>query len=145
MRIDVLTLFPEVFEPFLGSSIVGRACKAGLVTIRCVDFRDFTRDKHRSVDDRPFGGGPGMVLMCQPVFDALEYVEAKEQGEPARILLTPQGSDSIRALWRSSLGSLGLLSSAGTTKASTSGSGPGSRPEKSRSGITFSRVGSRRP
>jgi tRNA (guanine37-N1)-methyltransferase len=91
MRIDVLTLFPEVFEPFLGSSIVGRALQAGLVTIGCVDFRDFTRDKHRSVDDRPFGGGPGMVLMCQPVFDALEYVEAKEQGEPARILLTPQG------------------------------------------------------
>jgi tRNA (guanine37-N1)-methyltransferase len=91
MRIDVLTLFPEVFEPFLGSSIVGRALQAGLATVSCVDFRDFTRDKHRSVDDRPFGGGPGMVLMCQPVFDALEYVEAKEQGEPARILLTPQG------------------------------------------------------
>ncbi len=91
MRIDVLTLFPEVFEPFLASSIVGRAVRGGLVDIRCVSFRDFARDKHRSVDDKPFGGGPGMVLMCGPVFDALEQVEAREEGKPVRILLTPQG------------------------------------------------------
>ena len=91
MRIDVLTLFPEVFQPFVASSIVGRAVRGGLVDIRCVSFRDFARDKHRSVDDKPFGGGPGMVLMCGPVFDALECVEAQEAGRPARILLTPQG------------------------------------------------------
>lgn len=95
MRIDVLTLFPEVLAPFLDVSIVGRARAAGLVTIGCVNFRDFARDRHRSVDDRPFGGGPGMVLMCQPVFDALAYVESSVQrepaSEPARVILTPQG------------------------------------------------------
>lgn len=92
MRIDVLTLFPAVLEPFLKSSIVGRAAESGLVSIHCTDFRDFARDKHRSVDDRPFGGGPGMVLMCGPVFDAFEHVESHADGEPVRILLTPQGT-----------------------------------------------------
>ena len=91
MRIDVLTLFPEVFEPWLSSSIVGRAIRAGLVDIRCVNFRDFAHDRHRSVDDKPFGGGPGMVLMCEPVFEALEYVESQAGGTPLRILLSPQG------------------------------------------------------
>lgn len=91
MRIDVLTLFPEVFEPYVASSIVGRAVAQGIVSIRCTSFRDFARDRHRSVDDRPFGGGPGMVLMCGPVFDALEHVEAQSETEPLRILLTPQG------------------------------------------------------
>ena len=91
MHIDVLTLFPELFEPFLASSIVGRAAGAGIVSVGCVNFRDFARDRHRSVDDRPYGGGPGMVLMCGPVFDALEHVEAQRDGEPVRVLLTPQG------------------------------------------------------
>ena len=91
MRIDVLTLFPEVLEPYLSSSIVGRARQSELVSIEYTNFRDFTHDKHRSVDDRAFGGGPGMVLMCQPVFDALENVESQHEGEPVRVLLTPQG------------------------------------------------------
>jgi tRNA (guanine37-N1)-methyltransferase len=91
MRIDVLTLFPEVFEPFLATSIVGRAAKAGVVSVRCLDFRDFAHDRHRSVDDRPFGGGPGMVLMCGPVFEAFEHVESQAPGAPHRVLLTPQG------------------------------------------------------
>ncbi len=96
MRIDVLTLFPEVLKPFVSTSIVGRAAERGLVSIRATSFRDFALDRHRSVDDRPFGGGPGMVLMCQPVFDALEHVEAQTdpsqpQAKPLRILLTPQG------------------------------------------------------
>jgi len=91
MRIDVLTLFPEVFEPYVASSIVGRAVARGIVSIRCTSFRDFASDRHRSVDDRPFGGGPGMVLMCPPVFDALEHVEAQCEMKPLRILLTPQG------------------------------------------------------
>jgi tRNA (guanine37-N1)-methyltransferase len=91
MRIDVLTLFPEVFEPYVASSIVGRAVAQGIVAIRCTSFRDFASDRHRSVDDRPFGGGPGMVLMCGPVFEALEHVEAQSETKPLRILLTPQG------------------------------------------------------
>lgn len=98
MRIDVLTLFPEVFEPYLASSIVGRARKAGVVSVRCVSFRDFARDRHRSVDDRPFGGGPGMLLMCGPVFEAVEHVEADRQGTPRRILLCPQGERLTQAL-----------------------------------------------
>lgn len=91
MRIDVLTLFPEVLEPFLASSIVGRAVNADLARIQCVNFRQFAKDHHRTVDDRPFGGGPGMVLMCEPVFDAIEHVEGRQDGVPLRILLTPQG------------------------------------------------------
>jgi tRNA (guanine37-N1)-methyltransferase len=91
MRIDVLTLFPKVFEPFFATSIVGRAVERGIVSIRGIDIRDFATDRHRTVDDRPFGGGPGMVLMCQPVFDALESVEAGATEKPLRILLTPQG------------------------------------------------------
>ncbi len=92
MRVDLLTLFPAVFEPYLVSSIVGRAISQGLVDVECTDYREFARDKHRSVDDRPFGGGPGMLLMCGPVFEALEHVEAEHEGEPVRILLTPQGT-----------------------------------------------------
>lgn len=98
MRIDVLTLFPEMIESFAASSIVGRAVEAGLVTINCVNYREFTQDKHRSVDDRPFGGGPGMVLMCGPVFEAVEHVEQANAGAPTRILLTPQGEPLRQAL-----------------------------------------------
>ncbi len=91
MRIDVLTLFPEVCEPFFAASILGRAQQAGVVTIRCHNIRDSSTDPHRKVDDRPFGGGPGMVMLCQPVFDAVERAESEEGGPATRILLTPQG------------------------------------------------------
>jgi len=91
MRIDVLTLFPEVCEPFFASSILGRAGQAGLVDIVCTNIRDFASDKHRSVDDTPCGGGPGMVLAAPPVFAAVEHVEALDPRPPVRILLTPQG------------------------------------------------------
>ncbi len=91
MRIDVLTLFPEVCEPYFGASILGRAKAAGRVEIRCHNIRDFTTDPHRKVDDRPFGGGPGMVLMCQPVVDAVEAVERMSAEPATRIVLTPRG------------------------------------------------------
>jgi tRNA (guanine37-N1)-methyltransferase len=91
MRIDILTLFPEVLEPYLSTSIIGRARSSGLVSIGCTNFRDFAKDVHRSVDDRPFGGGPGMVLMCPPLLEALEHVEGAQDGRPTRIMLTPQG------------------------------------------------------
>ena len=74
MRIDVLTLFPEVFEPFLSSSIMGRAAEAGVVDFGLTNYREFAHDPHRSVDDAPFGGGAGMVMMCGPVFEAVEHV-----------------------------------------------------------------------
>lgn len=91
MRIDVLTLFPEVFEPFVGASILGRAVDAGVVEIGLTNYRDFTHDRHRSVDDSPFGGGPGMVMTCGPVFEAVEHLRAHRPGAPIPILLTPQG------------------------------------------------------
>lgn len=91
MRIDVLTLFPEALEPFFASSIMGRAQAAEVVSIQCTNIRDFATDRHRSVDDRPFGGGPGMVMMCGPLVDAVETVEKDDPTPATRILLSPQG------------------------------------------------------
>ncbi|MCP4248867.1 MAG: tRNA (guanosine(37)-N1)-methyltransferase TrmD [bacterium] len=91
MRIDVLTLFPELFERFVTTSIVGRAVEDDLVEIVPTNYRDFTHDRHRSVDDRPFGGGAGMVMMCGPAFEAVEYIVAERKTDPLKILLTPQG------------------------------------------------------
>jgi tRNA (guanine37-N1)-methyltransferase len=91
MRIDVLTLFPEAIEPFCAASIVGRAQESGLVRIVCTNFRDFAADRHRTVDDKPYGGGAGMVLMPAPIYAAVENVEAQDPAPATRILLTPQG------------------------------------------------------
>jgi len=91
LRIDVLTLFPEMFPAVFSASILGRAREAGLVSYHTHDIRDFTEDKHNRVDDRPFGGGPGMVMMCQPVFDCVSAVEKLDPLPAQRILLTPQG------------------------------------------------------
>ena len=91
MRIDVLTLFPEMFTPLVSTSIVGRAAQRGLVDIVLTNYRDYTSDSHRSVDDKPFGGGGGMVLMCEPVFAAVEAVAGDGGPEPLKIMLTPQG------------------------------------------------------
>ncbi len=91
MRIDILTLFPEVFEAYFGASIIGRAVSSGLVRIFYTNFREFTDDKHRTVDDKPFSGGPGMVMKCKPVFDAVEHVCRDATVEVTRVLLTPQG------------------------------------------------------
>jgi len=91
MRIDILTLFPELFEPLLRTSILGRAIAAGVVDVTVTDIRDFSRDRHRKVDDAPFGGGPGMVMMCQPVFDAVEAVRARAETPGVVGLLSPQG------------------------------------------------------
>lgn len=91
LRIDILTLFGDLFSPFLDTSIVGRARRKGLVDIRLTNLRDFARDAYGSVDDAPFGGGPGMVLMCPPVFEAVEHMR-REASPPGKvILLTPQG------------------------------------------------------
>ena len=91
MRIDVLTLFPEMFPSVLGASILGRAAESGIVSYHTHDIRDWADNKHRKVDDRPFGGGPGMVMMCQPLHDAVVAVEAMNESPAARILLSPQG------------------------------------------------------
>jgi len=91
MRIDILTLFPEMFDVFLATSIPKRAAEKGLVEYRLTNIRDFSTDAHKSVDDKPFGGGPGMVMMCQTVFDAVENAEQQDPRTATRILLTPQG------------------------------------------------------
>ena len=91
MRIDILTLFPELFGPFLATSIPKRAAEKGLVSYHLTNIRDFATDAHKSVDDRPFGGGPGMVMLCQTVYDAIEAAERQDPCPATRILLTPQG------------------------------------------------------
>ncbi|MCK5473148.1 MAG: tRNA (guanosine(37)-N1)-methyltransferase TrmD, partial [Planctomycetes bacterium] len=75
MRIDILTLFPEMFESPLSHSILKRAHQAGIVDIALTNIRDFTADNYKKVDDKPYGGGPGMVMMPGPVFDCFEHVE----------------------------------------------------------------------
>ena len=98
MRIDLLTLFPEAFESIFASSIIQRAQQRGLLQIVLTNIRDFAQDKYRSVDDKSYGGGPGMVMMCQPIFDCLEHVEAVEPAKGRRILLTPQGQRFSQSL-----------------------------------------------
>lgn len=88
MQIDVLTLFPEMFDGPLGHSILRRAIDRGLLEVRLTNIRDFTTDRHRTVDDYPYGGGPGMVMKPGPIFDAVEAVA--QPGDPI-VLLTPQG------------------------------------------------------
>ena len=91
LRIDILTLFPEMFGPVLGTSIPKRAAEKGLVEYHLTNIRSFATDAHLSVDDKPFGGGPGMVMLCQTLFDAVEAVEKQDPRPATRVLLTPQG------------------------------------------------------
>jgi len=91
LRIDILTLFPEMFGPVLGTSIPKRAAEKGLVEYHLTNIRSFATDKHQSVDDKPFGGGPGMVMMTTVLFDAVEAVEKQDARPAKRILLSPQG------------------------------------------------------
>ncbi len=91
MRFDVLTLFPEIFDGYLQQSLLKLAIERGLVEVKLWDFRDWATDKHRSVDDKPFGGGPGMLICCQPVFDCVEAVQADAERPGKLVMLTPQG------------------------------------------------------
>ena len=91
MRVDVLTLFPEMFESPLGCSILNRAQEASLVEIALTNIRDFAADSYRKVDDKPYGGGPGMVMMPGAVFDCFEHVQNLSPDKGRTILLTPQG------------------------------------------------------
>lgn len=91
MRIDILTLFPEALTGALAASIPARAADAGHASYHLHNIRDWATDRHRTVDDRPFGGGPGMVMMCQPLHDAIVAVEAMDDRPATRILMSPQG------------------------------------------------------
>jgi len=90
MLVSILTLFPEAIRPYLDESILGLAQRAGRVRFHLVDIRDFACGRHDKVDDRPFGGGPGMVLSAEPIFDAVEEVE-RSFGPHHRVLLSPRG------------------------------------------------------
>ena len=100
MRFDVLTLFPDLFQGYLTQSLLKLAIQNGLVQIHLWNIRDWAPDKHHKVDDRPFGGGPGMVLMPEPVFAAVEAVQAKEAAPGQLILLTPAGERLTQSLVR---------------------------------------------
>jgi tRNA (guanine37-N1)-methyltransferase len=90
MQFDVLTLFPAIFDGYLGQSLLKKAIDAGLVDVKLHDIRRWSRDKHQKVDDRPFGGGPGMVLRAEPVVECVEAVQ--QMGLPGRVVvLTPRG------------------------------------------------------
>jgi tRNA (guanine37-N1)-methyltransferase len=92
MRFDIITIFPELFAGVTECGIIRRAVQSGLVDIRIVNLRDFTKDRHRSVDDRPYGGGEGMVFMPEPLFEAIEFCKGQEGGTDSQVvLLTPQG------------------------------------------------------
>lgn len=91
MKIDILSLFPEMFKGPLTQSIVGKAIEKQLLDVEVTDFRDYTTNKQRHVDDTPYGGGAGMLLQAQPIYDALDAIAAKNDGLGKVILLDPVG------------------------------------------------------
>lgn len=100
MRFDVLTLFPDLFQGYFTQSLLKLAIQRGLVEIHLWNIRDWAKGKHRSVDDRPFGGGPGMVIMPEPVFDAVESVQGQIPDAGQLILLTPSGERLTQSVVR---------------------------------------------
>ncbi len=94
MEIDVLTLFPRIFEGPLDESILKRAQNKGLIVVRVHNLRDFTHDKHRVVDDKPYGGGPGMLMKPEPIFEAVEKLRREDS---CVVLMTPQGASLMQA------------------------------------------------
>ncbi len=96
MKFDVITLFPEMIEQACSHSILSRAAERGIISVNTINPRNYTHDKHKKVDDTPFGGGAGMVLMCQPYFDAFDSIEKDENTEI--ILLSPQGKPFSQTL-----------------------------------------------
>lgn len=91
MRIDILTVLPDVFEPILGASIIGRARQTGAIDVVVHDLRSWTEDRHRTTDDYPFGGGPGMVMKPEPVFRAVADLKRAAAERATVVLMTPQG------------------------------------------------------
>ena len=91
MRIDIMTLFPEMCQRVLDESIIGRSREAGLVEINCINIRDFSTDKHRRVDDTTYGGGTGMIMQCQPIYDCFCAISEEIGSRPHLIYMSPQG------------------------------------------------------
>lgn len=97
MKIDVLTLFPEMFYGVLSSSILGKAVERGLLTVNLINIRDFSKDRHRRADDYPYGGGAGMVMMVQPLYDAILSIRAADPGAKT-IMTSPRGKKFNQAI-----------------------------------------------
>ena len=91
MKIEIATLFPEMCEAVLGESIVGRARKAGKIEVHCRQIREYTQDKHRRVDDTPYGGGMGMVMQCEPIYNCYKAVCDEFGCKPHTIYMSPKG------------------------------------------------------
>ena len=92
MRFDIITIFPEIFKPVMQHSILKRGQESGKISIHIHSLRDYTKDKHNNVDDRPFGGGPGMVMMAQPIFDAVKSIKKNKK---AKVVLMCQSGKSL--------------------------------------------------
>ena len=97
MTFDIVTIFPSMIRQALADGVVGRAIERGTLDVAIHDLRDFTTDRHRVVDDMPYGGGPGMVLKPEPIFRALDHVEAARGGRLTMVLMSPQGSRFTQA------------------------------------------------
>lgn len=91
MKFDILTIFPEIFDTVLGSSIIGRAQESGLITVKAYNIRDFSTDKHKKTDDYPYGGGNGLVMLAQPIYDAYRSITQNLDYKPWFIYMSPQG------------------------------------------------------
>jgi len=91
MNIDVMTLFPEIFSLTMELGVVGRAIKSGIIDMRCHQIRNFSNDKHRRVDDYPFGGGEGMIMMAEPIFKTFEYIKSTRNKKPFLVMMSPKG------------------------------------------------------
>jgi tRNA (guanine37-N1)-methyltransferase len=101
MKFDIITIFPNIFKSFLTESLLGRAQKRGLIKVGVHNLRDWTTDKHRTVDDKPFGGGPGMVLKIEPIYKAVQYLKSKSKNQNPKlrrvILFSPRGKTFTQA------------------------------------------------
>ncbi|MBP3747792.1 MAG: tRNA (guanosine(37)-N1)-methyltransferase TrmD [Ruminococcus sp.] len=108
MHIEIATLFPEMCEAVLGESIVGRARKAGKISVHCRQIREYTQDKHRRVDDTPYGGGMGMVMQCEPIYNCYNAVCEELGTKPHTIYMSPKGSifDQQKAIELSQMDSI---------------------------------------
>ncbi len=91
LRVDIISIFPSVFEPYLSEGMLGIAREKGLLDVHLHDLRDYSTDRHRSVDDRPYGGGPGMVMMPGPIFAAVEHIQTLAEPNARLLLMSPQG------------------------------------------------------
>jgi tRNA (guanine37-N1)-methyltransferase len=107
LRFDVVTLFPEIFEPVFRAGVVGRAIDRGLLELHAHDLREHTHDRHRQVDDIPYGGGPGMVLKPEPLFEAIEAIRSENRGPV--ILMEPWGEPFTQQLARELAAEPGLV------------------------------------